>query len=104
MAVERRDFVAPFQEAIRCTYPVLRQEQTQLVEFGPNGAASAPTSTVWRFHDLEGRWRCSLAPDFIALESSAYASRSGFLSRYGGLDRRVAPAQRPLLGAARTAL
>src|SRR5580658_5911796 len=29
VAVEQRDFIAPFQETIRARYPVLRQEQTQ---------------------------------------------------------------------------
>jgi len=39
LSVEQRDFVAPFQEAIRSKYPVLRQEQTQGILLGPAGAA-----------------------------------------------------------------
>lgn len=85
MAVERRDFVAPFQEAIRDSYPVLRPEQTQAVAYGVGLPQTVQSSTVWRFQDIEARWRSSLAPDFIALETSAYTSRTEFFDRFGQL-------------------
>jgi len=82
VAVEQRDTIAPFQEAIRGTYPVLRQERTQAVLLGPTGIGqAAPNQIVWRFHDIDAAWRVSLAPDFLALETTRYTSRSEFLDR-----------------------
>lgn len=97
IAIAQRDFIAPFQEAIRGTYPVLRQEQTQSIVVGIGSASMAPVppQTVWRFSDLGGKWRVSLAPDFLALETTAYTSRSDFLRRLSdvaaALDKHVEP-------------
>jgi len=80
-SIEKREFIAPFQEVLRDTYPVLRQEKTQGVVFGPQGVASTQSEVVWRFRDIDEKWRVSLAPDFIALETLSYTSRNDFLSR-----------------------
>jgi uncharacterized protein (TIGR04255 family) len=81
VAVEQRGFIAPFQEAVRATYPVLRQDQTQGVILSPSGVAPVPPQTAWRFSDVEGHWRVSITPDFLALETTSYTSRSDFLLR-----------------------
>lgn len=81
LSVEQREFVAPFQEAIRSKYPVLRQEQTQGIVIGPGGVGAAKPHVAWRFSDTHGQWRVSLAPDFLALETTKYTSRSDFLDR-----------------------
>ena len=81
VSVEQRGFIGAFQEAIRPTYPVLREERTQGVVFGPEGMAPARSQVAWRFADGEDGWRVSLAPDFIALETTAYTSRDDFLGR-----------------------
>ena len=95
VAVEQREFIAPFQEAVRARYPVLRQEQTQGVLLSPAGVAPVPAQTAWRFSDVEGHWRVSLTPDFLALETTSYTSRSDFLSRLreivAALDEQVEP-------------
>jgi uncharacterized protein (TIGR04255 family) len=95
VAIEQRDFIAPFQEAIRLKYPILRQEQTRGVLVSQAGVASAPAQTVWRFGDVQSCWRVSLAPDFLALETTAYTSRSDFLARLRevivALDKYVEP-------------
>lgn len=81
LSVEQRDFVAPFQEAIRAKYPVLRQEQTQGIVLGPAVFSPAKPQIVWRFGDTEGHWRVSLAAEFLALETTKYLSRSDFFGR-----------------------
>lgn len=95
LSIEQRDFVAPFQEAIRAVYPVLRQEQTQSALFSQLGITPARPQTAWRFGDLEGHWRVSLAPDFLALETTKYTSRSDFFTRLHAvivaLDEHVEP-------------
>jgi uncharacterized protein (TIGR04255 family) len=82
-AIEQRDFIAPFQEAIRSRYPILRQEQTQQLLFGANIAAPVrSTNTAWRFNSEDGHWRVSLTSDFLALETTKYTSRNDFLERF----------------------
>ncbi len=102
LSVEQRDFVAPFQEAIRSIYPVLRQEQTQGILLAPGILAPAKPQTAWRFADTEGHWRVSLAPDFLALETTKYVSRSDFFGRLNAvaqaLNEHIDPAQVDRLG------
>jgi uncharacterized protein (TIGR04255 family) len=102
LSVEQRNFVAPFQEAIRSTYPVLRQEQTQDLLLGPGVVAPAKPQIAWRFGDLDGHWRVSLTPDFLALETTRYVSRSDFFGRLKAvaqaLDEHIEPAQLDRLG------
>lgn len=94
-AIEQRGFMTAFQEAIRAEYPVLRPETTKGVVVGPQGVAAMPEQTIWRFADVEGAWRVSLAPDFMALETTAYRSRQDFLDRLkeavDALDEHVQP-------------
>ncbi len=102
LSVEQRDFVAPFQEAIRSTYPVLRQEQTQGFLVGPGTSAPTKAQTVWRFSDMTGHWRVSLAPDFLAIETTKYVSRDDFFGRLrslaDALTKHLKPAQLDRLG------
>lgn len=80
-SVEKRDFIAPFQETIRAEYPVLRPEESRSVVLGLQGVMEARANTVWRFRDAIGAWRVTLAPDFLALETGRYTSRDDFLDR-----------------------
>ncbi len=88
-SIDNRGFIASFQEAIRDAYPVLRPEMTQGFVVGVQGVTPAPSQVIWRFHDVQGQWRVSLAPDFIALETTAYTSRSDFLARLHGALRAL---------------
>ncbi len=81
LSVEKREFIAPFQEVIRGIYPILLQEQSSGFSMGPQGVEPIQGQVVWRFADLEGKWRVSLAPDFLAVETTSYSSRSDFLER-----------------------
>lgn len=81
LSIEKKIFVGSFQEAIREKYPILQPEQTQAVVFDPQGGLQTLTQLTWRFVDITDSWRVSLAPDFVALETTAYSSRSDFLER-----------------------
>ena len=102
LSLEQRDFVAPFQEAVRSRYPVLRQEQTQGILLGSAGVAPVKPQIAWRFSDAEGHWRVSLTPEFLALETTRYVSRSDFFGRLKAiaeaLDEHVEPGQLDRLG------
>lgn len=95
LAIEQRDFVAPFQEALRGVYPVLRQEQTQGLVFTPLGVQPAKPQIAWRFADVEEQWRVSLTPGFLSLEATKYTSRADFFERLAkivqALDKHVEP-------------
>jgi len=95
VAIEQRDFVAPFQEEVRSFFPRLRQEQAVGFVLGPGGLMQAPQQKVWRFSDEADRWRLSLAPDFLTLETTSYSSRSDFVNRLrkvvSVLESRVQP-------------
>ncbi len=80
-SIEKQEFIASFQEAIRTDYPVLRAEQSQSVTFSMKGPVQTKENTAWRFHDLEENWRVSLSTEFVALETTAYRSRGDFLGR-----------------------
>lgn len=90
LSIEKRDFVAPFQEAIRAQYPVLRAEQTQGLLLGLQGASPMPPQVIWRFADVEGNWRVSLALDFVAIETTAYESRKNFFERLEAIVQALA--------------
>ncbi|AFY91112.1 TIGR04255 family protein [Chroococcidiopsis thermalis] len=85
LSVEQKAFVASFQEAIREQYPILQPEQTQGLVLSSQGLMPTTPQITWRFIDTEGNWRVSLAPDFMALETTAYTSRSDFLLRLQNL-------------------
>jgi uncharacterized protein (TIGR04255 family) len=81
LSIEQRSFVAPFQEALREAYPVLRLDQTPGLLVRPAGVAAKPM-VAWRFNDIDGNWRVSLTSEFLALETTNYESRSDFLARF----------------------
>jgi uncharacterized protein (TIGR04255 family) len=82
LSVEQPDFVAPFQNAIRAAYPVLRRELVHTLVVGPGGAgAPPPPQTAWRFGDPDSKLRVTLTQDFLALETTQYTNRSDFFGR-----------------------
>jgi len=90
LAVEKKDFVAPFQEEIRREYPRLRREQAQSLHFGPDSIAPGETRIAWRFTNADDTWRVSLTSEFVALETTAYSSRSDFVARVKKVLQAVA--------------
>ncbi len=80
-SIEKSEFIAPFQEALRATYPVLRPEISQHLLLGPGGVHETRASTLWRLQEAGEGWTVTLAPDFVALETTRYSSREDFLGR-----------------------
>jgi uncharacterized protein (TIGR04255 family) len=77
------EFIAPFQEAIRKTYTDLSRIDIQDTAIAARSDAIAVQRAVgpWRFQTPGDGWLVSLAPDFVAVEATAYTSRSDFLNR-----------------------
>jgi uncharacterized protein (TIGR04255 family) len=97
LALQTRDAVAPFQEAIRGEYPILRPQHTQSIAVLPEGAAAGPKQTTWRFCGPENTWRASLSTDFLALETTRYTSRRDFLARLERLIDALAHHVKPAI-------
>lgn len=83
VSIGKAEFIAPFQEALRSVYPVLRPEQALGVVFSniPGARPTQQTQITWRFSQPDNLWRVSLAPSFLALETTAYKSASDFVER-----------------------
>lgn len=82
-------FIGPFQEDIKGGFPVLRKDVLPALRLTPSGPIQDSPKTVWRFNDIGENWRLSLAPDFVALETVRYDSRSDFISRFREVYRAV---------------
>ncbi len=81
-SIAREEFIGPFQEALRSDYPVLRPEREVSLILTPSGiGAGGDSGHVWRFRDKADTWRVSLAPSFVALDTTAYLDRPGFIGR-----------------------
>lgn len=81
-SIEKREFIAAFQEAIRPAYPVLRTERTRGIVMGAEGMIEARANPIWRFRDATGAWRVTLAPELLAIETDHYTHRDDFLARF----------------------
>jgi uncharacterized protein (TIGR04255 family) len=97
-----QEFIAPFQERLRSQYPIMRQERQVAMAIGPGGPTTQEHGTVWRLQEQIPGWSVALAPDFLAIETSAYTDRDDFLSRWtevlGALESLVNPAVYERLG------
>lgn len=83
VSIGKPEFIAPFQEALRKVYPVLRPEQAFGVVFSnmPGTPPTPQTQTTWRFSQPDNSWRVALAPNFLAIETTAYKSEADFVER-----------------------
>jgi uncharacterized protein (TIGR04255 family) len=75
-------FVAPFQEAIRRDYPILRPERQLGVLIGPAGVQPQDAGMVWRFETRDpDAWQVTLASTFVSLSAKRYTRRSDLAQR-----------------------
>jgi len=83
VSIGKAEFIAPFQEALRSVYPVLRPEQSLgvVISSVPRLPPTQQTQTTWRFSQPDNSWRVALAPNFLAIETTAYQSKSDFVER-----------------------
>lgn len=98
VSIAREDFIGAFQERIRENYPVLRKERQVNVILTPDGASSGDgNGTVWRFLDrpVDPGWTVSLASSFVALDTSEYRNRFGFLERLREILEALSATIRP---------
>lgn len=114
MSIGLEEFVAGFQEAIRPDYPLMSQfglARFQMIfQAAPGGAEMVPPGASqlpppmrgYRFDTADHLWRLFLTPEFLALETSKYDDRDGFMTRLGkafhALGAHIGPAHTTRLG------
>jgi uncharacterized protein (TIGR04255 family) len=95
LAVRKAESVIGFQEAIRSGYPILQEEKVRNVTVRLPSELEAEEDVIWRFSDQAQRWRVSLSSSFVALETTEYESRHGFLDRLakivGAVEAKLKP-------------
>jgi len=80
--IEKGEFIASFQEAIRDDYPLSNESRRGGILLGPGGLSlPAQEAKSWQFSDSSAQWRVTLAANFVSLETRHYTSRSDFLER-----------------------
>jgi uncharacterized protein (TIGR04255 family) len=88
----------PFQEIVGTEFPDFDREQIHQLTIGPEGVVPSQEPSVrWRFADATNDWTVSLAPDFVALETTRYSSREDFLARFRRILGAVESAFSPSL-------
>lgn len=75
--------IAPLQNELSGTFPVLHQDSTTAVLITAEGVTAQPqTESVWRLQTKDNDWQVSLGTTFISLDTTAYVSRSNFCERF----------------------
>jgi len=94
-SIQKREFVAPFQEMIRHAYPLAEAQPALSVQVAEGNAPSLKETTTWRFSDPERTWAISLAPDFVAFQTKNYTNRVEFKERLGEVLEAMAKTINP---------
>ena len=72
--------IVPLQQQIKAKFPILKSERVEALQFTPEGPKQAgPPKYIRRFSSADENSRLSLAPDFLAYETTQYISRSHFI-------------------------
>lgn len=80
-SLTRMEFIAPFQEALRSSYPVMEEQRGMQFVFGPDGVTQSAGDRQWRLTNEGNDWVVVLGPSFASLETVSYSSRSDFVTR-----------------------
>mgnify|MGYP001227902713 CR=1 FL=1 len=80
-SIQKKEFVAQFQERIRGAYPFANTQAAVSVQVGEGNAPSLKQTTTWRFSDAKHEWAISLGPSFLAFQTSKYTNRIDFTNR-----------------------
>ena len=99
LALSQAESIAPFQEAIRSEYPLLRQERESSILISSEGVKSSEgtSGVVWRFANRDSSWQVSLAPTFLAIDTVRYESRADFIARFARLLSALAGTINPVV-------
>lgn len=95
LSVERNDFIADFQEAIREKFPILRPDKSIRLHFTTEDASRQTETTLWRFVSSDGKWGTTLSSEFLSFETNAYTNRPDFTVRFAEVLNALVAHVRP---------
>ena len=75
------EFIAPFQEQLRATYPSMEEQRAVVFTLGPEGMTPTQGDRQWKLTTDEGDWVTVLGPSFVSIETTNYESRTDFVAR-----------------------
>lgn len=91
LRIRQDEAVIPFQEAVRAEYPRYARQEGMSVLITPGGVQPQPAQApLHRFEDSTGALTAILAPDFVALETTAFVDVDDFVGRVVRLAESVA--------------
>lgn len=98
LRIRQDDSIVEFQEELRDQYPQYARQKTAALVFTPAGVQQQiAQDDQHRFADTTGTYAVVLAPDFFALETSAYVNVEDFAGRVahiaGAVSEQFGPAQ-----------
>jgi uncharacterized protein (TIGR04255 family) len=73
---------AEFQRRVHEEYPVALIQGQDRLEVGGDVAMTVSRSLIWAFQDRQAEWTVSLAPTFLALETTHYIRFEEFIRRF----------------------
>jgi uncharacterized protein (TIGR04255 family) len=80
-------------EAVAADYPVRGSVQGVTIQFGEQPVG---VQELYRtYEDVAGQWKVTVAPEFVALETSNYEKRDDFLSRLSRVLQAIDEVRRP---------
>lgn len=83
LSIQNQSTLAPFQDAIREQYPIFKMERAQTTTLNSaNKTIRLDRHIVWKFTDIEDKWRVALSHNFITMETRAYTSREDFMAKF----------------------
>lgn len=80
-SLTQMEFIAPFQEALRDSYPTMEEQREVKMAFGPQGVTQSAGDRQWKLTNPDKTWSVVLAPSFTSLETTQYESRTDFVGR-----------------------
>lgn len=83
VSIQKKQFIAGFQERVRGTYPLMHEDVLKTVALESVGTVATSDEVVWRFVDAPRNWRLTLTSTFLTLETRKYETRVHFIERFG---------------------
>jgi len=73
--------LSPIVAELSKSFPIYEQGHEMQVEIGPQGVRQSEGSPIATMQSGDSKWKLSLGPSFLSLETSSYVSRPDFLKR-----------------------
>lgn len=95
LRIAERGFIAPFQDAIRGSYPAVAEELEQGIIISDGAVQNLPGRRQWRFSSVDEQWAVLLSDNALTIETRSYVDADDFVGRFsaclGALSETIRP-------------